>query len=133
MSELIIKHFSEPDDRRSFVGHGHADILDIDGSPVGMAVLEPGWRWSQDVAPLEGTKSCGAEHRCYVASGRLIVKMDDGSQGELKAGDFAVIPPGHDAWVVGDQACVLVDFTGMTGYAQRKAAREAEQTSQPLH
>ncbi|MFP2926898.1 cupin domain-containing protein [Pyxidicoccus sp. 3LG] len=122
MSELIIKHFSSPDERRPFVAHGHADIINFEGGgTVGFAVFEPGWRWSQDVRPLAGTESCQASHACYVVSGRLVIAMDDGTQGELGPGDMALIPPGHDAWVVGDKPCTMVDFEGMSQYARPEA------------
>ncbi|AGC44653.1 hypothetical protein MYSTI_03341 [Myxococcus stipitatus DSM 14675] len=133
MSELTIKKFSTPDERRPFAGHGHADILQFEGDhTVGMAVFEPGWRWSQDVKPIAGTDSCQAAHSCYVVSGRMVVRMDDGTQQEMGAGDVAIIPPGHDAWVVGNEPCVCVDFEGMGQYAQRAAsARRPERPSEP--
>ena len=73
--------------------------------------LQPGWRWSQHVRPLTRTESCQVQHIQYVLSGRLTIRMDDGSRLDLQAGDFAVIAPGHDAWVVGDEPFVAVDFS----------------------
>ncbi|NVJ24134.1 cupin domain-containing protein [Myxococcus sp. AM011] len=128
MSELLIKRFSAPDERRPFAGHGHADILQFDeGRMVGLLVLEPGWKWSEDVKPIAGTESCQTAHALYVISGRMVVKMDDGTQGELGPGDVATISPGHDAWVLGNEPCLVVDFEGMGAYARREATR----TSQP--
>jgi len=119
MSQLTIKHFSTPDERRPFVAHGHADILHFDdGGTVGLAVFEPGWKWSQDVRPLVGTESCQTPHSCYIVSGRLAIAMDDGTRGELGPGDMALIPSGHDAWVVGDEPCTMLDFEGMSQYAR---------------
>lgn len=123
MSELIIKHGSAPDERRPFVAHGHADIFHFgDSGTVGMAVFEPGWKWSQDVRPLAGTERCQAAHAGYVLSGRLAIAMDDGTQAEVGPGDLVLIPPGHDAWVIGDQPCTLLDFEGMSQYARHEAS-----------
>lgn len=123
MSQLIIKHFSTPDEHRPFVAHGHADILHFEGGgTVGLAVFEPGWKWSQDVRPLAGTESCQVPHTCYIVSGRLVIAMDDGTRGELGPGDMALIPPGHDAWVEGDEPCTMVDFEGMSQYARHEEA-----------
>jgi hypothetical protein len=84
-------------------------------------ILEPGWRWSQCVKPLVGTESCQVGHLVHVLSGRLAVRMDDGSQAEFGPGDVGVIPPGHDAWVVGNQPCVSLDFQGGATYAKPSA------------
>lgn len=128
MSSLVIKKFAQPDESRPFVAHGHLDLIRFGDSSVGMGIFEPGWKWSKDVQPLAGTKSCQAPHTCYIVSGSMEVVMDDGSRGLLTAGDVAHIPPGHDAWVVGDEACLLLDFEGMSDYARQQASgqREAE-------
>ena len=81
-------------------------------------VFEPGWRWSTDIAPIAGTASCQTRHLGYALSGRMQVRMDDGTERELKAGDAAVIPPGHDAWIVGNEQCIAIDFTGVAHYAK---------------
>jgi EutQ-like cupin domain len=129
MSQLVIKKFAQPDERRPFVAHGHLDLVQFDGSSIGMAVFEPGWRWSEDVQPLVGTKSCQVAHSCYVVSGSMEIIMDDGTRGLLTAGDVAYIPPGHDAWVVGDETCLMVDFQGMADYARQGVSRlEQEET-----
>jgi quercetin dioxygenase-like cupin family protein len=91
---------------------------------VGRGVLEPGWRWSEHVQPLAGTDSCEASHTGYVLSGRMRVAMADGVEGEAGPGFAFVIPPGHDAWVVGDEPCVFLDFTGMDEYATRTTNRK---------
>jgi quercetin dioxygenase-like cupin family protein len=74
------------------------------------------------VQPLAKTKSCEAPHFQYHVSGTLMVKMDDGTEIECKAGDVSLLPIGHDAWVVGDEPAVVVDFQGMVEYALKKAA-----------
>jgi quercetin dioxygenase-like cupin family protein len=73
-------------------------------------VAEPGWKWSESVKPIAQTDSCEFPHQLYVVSGSLHVKMDDGAELDLIAGDVALIAPGHDAWVIGDEPCVMVDF-----------------------
>jgi hypothetical protein len=125
MAKLTIKQFGTPDETRPF-GHGHMEILRFEGGTVGRGVFEPGWRWSKDVAPIAGTKSCQASHAGYVLSGKMHVAMDDGTEGEVGPGQFIVIPPGHDAWTVGDAPCVIFDFAGATDYARPRAGRDAQ-------
>jgi hypothetical protein len=91
----------------------------IGGVTVGRATLEPGWRWSESVQPIAKTDSCEASHFQYQLSGVIRVRMDDGTEFESHAGDVTQFPPGHDAWVVGNEPVVVVDFQGMRDYAQR--------------
>jgi quercetin dioxygenase-like cupin family protein len=128
MGQLSVKRFTAADERRPFVERGYADILDFDSGVVGQAVFEPGWRWSSHVKPIAGTESCQSSHACYVVSGRLHVVMDNGEEADLEPGDVAMIPPGHDAWTVGAEPCVSLDFAGMEHYAQKQPEkpREAE-------
>ena len=118
MAGLEIKNVDSPDETRPFAGHGHADVLELDGKTVIYGTFEPGWRWSQDVKPIAGTDSCQATHLLYCVSGRMGIRMEDGSEGECGPGDVVALAPGHDAWVVGDEPCVTVDFGGYTGYAK---------------
>jgi mannose-6-phosphate isomerase-like protein (cupin superfamily) len=111
------KSLNKPDEARKFA-NGGLEVVHFGAAAVGRLTLRPGWRWSRDVRPIAKTESCQMSHFQYVVSGRLTVQMDDGSETEIRAGDVVKIPPGHDAWVVGDDACVLVDFTGMGMYAQ---------------
>ena len=85
-------------------------------------LMRPGWRWSVDVKPVVGTDLCRARHRLYVVSGRLHVVME-GAELQVGAGDAVVIPPDHDAWVVGDDPCEVVDFS--PAYSDLIAAGEA--------
>ncbi len=118
MASMIVKKFSSADETRPFRAHGHVDLVKIEGGTVGRGVFEPGWRWSQDVKPIAGTKSCEASHSSYVLSGRMHIVMDDGEAVDVGPGDYVVIPPGHDAWTVGDEACVMLDVAGMENYAR---------------
>lgn len=123
MSGLEGKSFESPDEVREFKAHGKVELVDLASGPVGRGTFEPGWKWSQDVKPLAGTDSCQVAHVGYVVSGRMTVRMDDGSEHEYVAGEAFNMPPGHDAWTVGDEPCVMVDFGGLKGYAQQAETR----------
>src|SRR5215216_6983382 len=110
-----VKSLDQPDETRPFASKGRADVVTVAGVTVLRAVFEPGWRWSEHVKPLAGTTSCQAAHAGYVLSGRMGMRMDDGTEAEVGAGDVFVAAPGHDAWTVGDEACVLIDFGASAG------------------
>jgi hypothetical protein len=92
----------------------------IAGASIGRATFEPGWKWSTCVKPIAKTNSCQAAHYGYQLSGKLTTRMDDGTEWTSKAGDVLNIPPGHDAWVVGNEPVVVVDFQGMVDYAKQR-------------
>jgi quercetin dioxygenase-like cupin family protein len=119
MADLEIKNVATPDETRPFVGKGRAAVVNVAGHPVLYGTFEPGWRWSEHLKPIAGTESCQATHLLYCLSGRMRVETDSGEQGEIGPGDVAAIEPGHDAWVVGDEPCVAVDFGGYAQYARR--------------
>ena len=120
MPGLIRRNFDAPDETRQFEGGtGKLEVVNTDGGIVGRATFEPGWQWSKHVKPIAGTDSCQAAHTCYFVSGRMRVVMDDGEEIEYGPGDFAYMAPGHDAWIVGDEACVVVDWQGFADYAKR--------------
>jgi hypothetical protein len=121
MKKTEYKSFASSDETRAF-SHGKVEILNIGEGTVGRLTLEPGWRWSQDVKPLAGTELCEAPHFQYQVAGRLGVKMADGTEFELKEGDVSCLPSGHDAWVIGDEPVVLIDFFGATDYAKSQSA-----------
>jgi hypothetical protein len=116
-STTELKRFSKPDEVREFP-QGRVELLTIGGATIGRAIFEPGWRWSTSVQPIAKTKSCEAPHFQYHVSGVLRVLMDDGKQFDCKPGDVSLLPSGHDAWVVGDEPAVVVDFQGMIDYAR---------------
>ena len=113
-----VKNFSSPDETRPFQGNGQAKAVELGGHTVLEGTFEPGWKWSENVKPIAGTDSCQAAHFGYVLSGSMRVYMDDGQEFEVKAGDVAAIPPGHDAEVVGSEPCVMVDFGEIGDYAK---------------
>ena len=118
MAGLEIKSADAPDEKRDFP-NGSLGVLTMSGLTLGKAEFRPGWRWSNDVAPIAGTPSCQVHHNGYVISGRMHMVMDDGSEAEVGPGDVFVCPPGHDAWTVGDEPVVVLDFaSGMQDYAK---------------
>ena len=120
MADLAGKRFESPDEVREFTdGKGRVELVDLNGHAVGRGTFEPGWRWSEHVKPIAGTDTCQAAHLLYCLSGRMKVVMDDGTEGEVGPGDMASIEPGHDAWVVGDEPCVAVDFGSISQYAKK--------------
>ena len=110
--------FSEPDEVRTFE-HGRLEILNTSGGAVGRARFKPGWRWSRDVKPLVGTEWCEAPHFQYHVSGTIRVHMADGTEFDAKPGDVTVLPSGHDAWVIGDEDAVIIDWQGALHYAEK--------------
>lgn len=110
MTSIEIKRFDAPDETRPFEGKGRVEMVTVAGREAGRATFEPGWRWSENLKPIAQTDSCEFPHLGYVLSGRMRILMDDGSEGEIAPGDVFFIPPGHDAEVVGDEPCVMVDF-----------------------
>ncbi len=109
--------FATADEVREFP-NGRAEILKVGGSNIGRLVLQPGWRWSNDVKPIAGTDSCHAPHFQYHVSGRLAIRMDDGTEFLAGPGDVTSLPSGHDAWVVGEEPVVVVDWFGASDYAR---------------
>ena len=117
LQETAHKAFGTPDEKREFP-HGRAEIVTIGDAEVGRYIFEPGWRWSNDVKPIAGTPSCEAPHFQFHVSGRLAIRMDDGTEFVAMPGDVTSLPRGHDAWVVGDEPAVTVDWFGASNYAK---------------
>src|SRR4051794_10373911 len=118
MADVEVKDFDSPDETRQFEGNGHADVVELGGPPGSRGGVEPRGKWSTNLKPIAGTDSCQVHHLGYCVSGRMKVVMDDGSESEIGPGQAADIPPGHDAEVVGDEACVWVDFGDVRQYAK---------------
>jgi hypothetical protein len=119
MPKAEFKDFSSPDETRTFE-KGKVELIKIGGGVVGKFTLQPGWRWSLHVKPIAKTDWCEAPHFQYQVSGRLHVVMSDGVEYDTHSGQVQAIPQGHDAWVVGDQEVVLIDWFGAGSYALRK-------------
>ncbi len=117
MASIEAKHLATPDETRTF-DEGQLGLVNLPGAVIGRARFEPGWKWSERVKPVARTDSCEAARTGYILSGRLHAVMDDGSEGEAGPGDAFGIAPGHDAWVVGNEACVALDWSGVADYAK---------------
>ena len=112
-----LKSFGAPDETRTFEC-GLVELVDIGGSQIGRLTLQPGWRWSDHVKPIAGTDLCEAPHFQYHVQGTLRIQMADGTELDATAGDVTALPQGHDAWVVGDEPVVVVDWWGASTYAK---------------
>ena len=118
MANAEKKSLNAPDETRQFE-HGQIEVVNIAGGTVGRFTAQPGWKWSNDVKPIAGTDLCQAAHFLYQVSGRMTVKMADGTEAQSGPGDVVVIPPGHDAWVEGSEPVVAIDWGGAANYAKR--------------
>ena len=121
---LESKALTTPGDVRR-VGSADITVASVGDTTITREVMEPGWRWSIDVKPIVGTDLCRALHQLFVVAGQLHVAMEDGAELDVHTGDAVVIPPGHDAWVVGAEACEIIDFS--RAYSQLIEAGEAYQ------
>jgi mannose-6-phosphate isomerase-like protein (cupin superfamily) len=111
MAHLEKKSFNAPDERRA-PPNTTMEMVRFGDQIVARITYHPGWRWTNDIKPTAGTDLCQVNHFVYVLSGEMRVIMTDGSAVDLRRGDIATIPAGHDAWVVGDEPCVFLDFGG---------------------
>jgi mannose-6-phosphate isomerase-like protein (cupin superfamily) len=105
------KSLDQPDETRP-VEKGKVEVVELEAGKVLRSTFEPGWRWSECVKPIVGGDSCQIHHFGYCVSGRLHIRMNDGEEIEIGPGDAVNVPPGHDGWVVGDEAYVGIDVTG---------------------
>jgi len=111
MASLAKKSFNAPDERRA-PPNMTMEIVRFGDRTVARVTYHPGWRWTKDIKPTAGTDLCQVNHFICVLSGRTHVVMAGGSEMDLEPGDIATVPAGHDAWVVGDEAFVFLDFGG---------------------
>lgn len=118
VEKLERKNFNQAEEKRVFEW-GAIELVTVGDVTFGRATLQPGWRWSTSVKPMVNTELCEASHLQFQLSGRLHVKMEDGTEAEFVAGDVVSIPPGHDAWVVGNEPVVVIDISGMQNFAKR--------------
>jgi class 3 adenylate cyclase len=114
IAEIQRKSFEAPDDVRSFP-NGIGQLVHLGSLTIGRGILEPGWRWSTSLKPIQGTSSCQVHHIEVLLEGRFHVEWDDGAAADFEPGDVFDVPPGHDAWVVGDEPVVIVDVSGNVG------------------
>jgi hypothetical protein len=114
-----VKNLDAPDETRKFRAHGHTQFVHLEGVTISRSTFEPGWRWTEDVKPIMQTPLCPVHHKAVVVSGHLhVTVVDAGDELDLGPGDVFDVPPGHDAWVVGSEPCVVVDVSpGIDRYA----------------
>jgi len=117
MPQAERRTFGDPDEVRTFE-RGRVELVNIGGGVVGRLVLEPGWRWSEHVKPIAGTEWCEAPHFQFHAAGTIHVQMADGDEFDVGPGELTALPARHDAWVVGDEPVVLIDWHGASNYAR---------------
>lgn len=108
MAETESKNFDNPDERHN-PGKGVVDVVNVGGTTTRRLTLQPGWRWSLDVKPTAKTETCQIPHLNIHISGQLKVQMEGGKETVYGPGDIAFIPPGHDAWVVGQEPVVIIE------------------------
>jgi hypothetical protein len=117
MAGVETRDFSSPDETRR-PEKTTVELVNLAGGQIGRYTFHPGWKWSECIKPVVGTDSCQVEHIGYVVSGRMHVQHEDGTEGEAEPGAVYRIAPGHDAWVVGDEPAVFVEFQGAANYAK---------------
>ena len=110
------RSLSSPQDVREF-DKGRMDVVRVGGNTIGRGVFEPGFKWSESIKPIVQTDSCEVAHVGYVLQGRMMIRMNDGSESEIKQGQAIQIAPGHDAWTLGDEPCVILEVQGAGEYA----------------
>ena len=111
MATHEVKSVSATTEVKKF-NHARIELVNISGGTVARFALQKGWKWSDDIKPVVKTEWCEAPHLQYLISGRYHVRMKDGAEFDISAGDVASVPPGHDAWVVGDEPAVGIEFVG---------------------
>jgi Cupin domain len=112
LRSVEVKSLESPDRKWTFLDGSGRAVVALEGVALGRGVYDPGWCWSQHVRPLSGRDS--EQHIGYVISGRMIIRALDGTEVEVGPGDAFVAAPGHDAWVVGDEPCIALDFVSAT-------------------
>ncbi len=109
MAGIEKKSFDSPDETRT-PDKTTIEVVQLGSTTAARFTFQPGWKWSECIKPAVGTDSCQARHVGAIVSGSLHVVHEDGSEGDAAAGDAYVIEPGHDAWVVGDDPVVALEF-----------------------
>jgi hypothetical protein len=117
VSRLETRSMDEPDERRS-PDKTTVDVVNLEGVTLGRFTFQPGWRWSECVKPVVGTDSCQVSHAGYAISGRIAVRLNDGTEAEISGGTAYTIPPGHDAWVEGDEPFIGLEVMSAAQYAK---------------
>jgi mannose-6-phosphate isomerase-like protein (cupin superfamily) len=120
VSRLEAKSHDTPDEIRT-PDKTRVEIVRLTGSTIARLTMEPGWRWSECVKPVVGTDSCQVHHVGYAVEGQMVVRLEDGTEQVVKAGDSYTIPPGHDAWILGDDRFVGIEVLSAEQFAKPPA------------
>lgn len=110
-AEPLLKHFDSPDEVREFE-KVRVEVVHLVDTTLERRFYQPGWRWSEHSKPRAGTDSCQVHHTGHIVEGQMMIRMDDGTEFEMGPGDAAVVPPGHDGWVVGDETVRYFEIIG---------------------
>jgi len=117
VTKFEVKSHASPDEVRT-PEKTRVEVVQLEGFTIGRFNFEPGWRWSECIKPVVNTDHCQASHVGYAVSGRITVRMKDGTEKTISAGDSYTIPPGHEAWVEGDQPFVGIEVMSADTYAK---------------
>ena len=117
MAGIESRSLSSPDETRA-PDKTKIEVVNVGDHEVGRMTLQPGWKWSECIKPVVHTETCQAEHLGYVISGRIHIQQHDGSGADLEPGDAYTIAPGHDAWVLGNEPFICVEFKSAATYAK---------------
>ena len=118
MARLESRSFDEPDEKKT-PDKTTIEVVGLAGGQIQRTTFQPGFRWTECIGPLAGTDRCQVDHVGYVVSGQLHVEHDDGSTGDTKAEEVFRIAPGHDAWVIGEEPVVLIEFQGAAQFSRQ--------------
>ena len=117
VTKFEVRSHNSPDELRT-PNKTRVEVVQFDGVTMGQFNFEPGWRWSECIKPVVQTDHCQVSHVGYAVSGSLAVRMTDGTEKTIAAGEFYTIPPGHDAWVEGDQPYVGIEVMSANVFAK---------------
>lgn len=117
VTKLEAKSHDTPDETRQ-PEKTKVEVVRLEGFTIGRFNMQPGWRWSKCIKPVVHTESCQLSHVGYAVAGKLTVHMEDGTEKTIKAGDSYTIPPGHDAWVEGNEDFVGIEVMSAEKYAK---------------
>jgi quercetin dioxygenase-like cupin family protein len=117
VNKFEVKSHETPDETRT-PSKTKIEVVKLEGFTIGRFNFEPGWRWSECIKPVVGTDSCQASHVGYAVSGQIKVRLNDGSEQSIVAGQSYTIPPGHDAWVEGNEGFVGIEVMSADQYAK---------------
>ncbi|HEY1231025.1 MAG TPA: cupin domain-containing protein [Ramlibacter sp.] len=117
VSTFEVKSHDAPDEVRA-PDKTRVEVVQFERYTIGRFKFQPGWRWSECVKPVVKTDQCQLSHVGHAVSGRIKVRMKDDTEKTISAGESYTIPPGHDAWVEGDQPFVGIEVMSADVYAK---------------